>query len=497
MLLLLPATGCVLAQQQPRRVEIVQANTLEGSRIKGEDVRRLSGDVIFRQGNTLMYCDSALFYDKSNSIDAYGSIRIEGPEAHMNGKVLHYDGNTRQAVITREVKLTDDKMTLTTELLNYNTETEIADYSTGATVVDNENVLTSNRGYYYTKDKMVFFKDNVVLINPQYIVKSDTLKYNTTTATTYFYGPCFINSTGKDSSYIYCEYGWYNTKSGKSYFSRNAYIQSKENRLKGDSILYDKPEGTGRSFGNVEVTDTAQKVMILGDYAYVNEKTHRSLVTGKTQLVKIFDTDSLFMHADTLYAVEDTALKQKSYFAYKHVRIFKPDLQGKCDSLVYSTADSSMHFFSDPVLWSGANQLTADSISLMVDSGEIRKMFLNVNAFIASSEDSLRYNQVRGKEMTGYFNDNELRKIRVVGNGQTIYYIRNDKKQISGVNRAECSDLLIFVSNSDVERITLIYKPDATLYPVKETDPLEMRLKGFEWRSEIRPVSREDIFNWK
>lgn len=489
----------VFAQQpeQPRRVEIVQADALEGSKIKGEDVRRLTGNVIFRQGNTLMYCDSALFYDRSNSIDAFGSIRIEGPEANMYGKSLHYDGNTKQAVITKEVRLTDNKMTLTTEVLYYNTETEVADYNTGAKVVDNDNVLTSKKGYYYTKDKMVFFKDDVVLTNPQYIVKSDTLKYNTVSGTTYFFGPTYINSTDKDSAFIYCEYGWYNTKNGRSYFSNNAYIQTKENRLVGDSILYDKQTGIGRSFGNVEVTDTVQKVMILGDYAYVNEKTHKSLVTGKTQLVKIFDADSLFMHADTLYAVEDTVKKQKSYFAYKHVRIFKSDLQGKCDSLVYSTVDSSMHFFTDPVLWSGVNQLTADSISLLIDSNAIKKMFLRVNAFIASSEDSLRYNQVRGKDMTGYFTDNELSKIHVVGNGQTIYYIRNDEKKISAVNRADCSDMFIFMKDSEVERISLIYKPDATLYPVKETNPLEMRLKGYQWRADIRPTSREDIFNWR
>lgn len=480
-----------------QRVEIKQASMLEGKHINGEEVRQLTGDVIFKQGNTLMYCDSALFFEKSNSIDAFGNIRIEGPQTNMTGKTLHYDGNTKQAVLTQEVRLTDGKMTLTTDLLNYNTETEIADYTTGGKVVDAENVLTSNKGFYYSKDRIVFFKDNVVLTNPKYIIKSDTLKYHTPTATSYFFGPCNINSTGSDSSYIYCEYGWYNTRTQKSYFSNDAFIQSKENRLAGDSILYDKLAGIGRAFGNVEVTDTVQKVIISGDYAYVNEKTHRSLVTGKTQLIKIFDTDSLYMHADTLYALEDTVAKQKSYFAYMHVRIFKNDLQGKCDSLVYTTVDSTMHFFNDPVLWNGVNQLTADSISLVIASGKIQKMLLRVNSFIVSQEDSIRFNQVKGKDMTGYFLENELRKIHVVGNGQTVYHIRNKKKQLSGVNRAECSDMLIFIADNDVKSISLQYKPDATLYPIKDTNPEEMKLKGFGWRSGIRPVSKEDIFIWK
>jgi lipopolysaccharide export system protein LptA len=483
--------------QKTQRVEIVQANTLEGSRINGEEVRQLTGDVIFRQENTLMYCDSALFFEISNSIDAFGNIRIEGPNTKMKGKTLHYDGNTRQAVISNDVVLSDGKMNLTTDILNYNTETEVADYSTGAKVVDNNNVLTSKKGYYFTKEKMVFFKDDVVLTNPKYVMYSDTLKYYTPTATSYFYGPSYINSTGSDSSYIYCEYGWYNTKTEKSYFSKGSYIQSKSNRLAGDSILYDRLSGLGRAFGNVMIEDTVEKVIISGNYAYLNELTHRSLVTGRTQLIKIFETDSLYLHADTLYAIEDTSAKQKSYFAFNHVRIFKNDLQGKCDSLVYTTADSTMRFYNDPVLWNNANQLTADSVSLLLAGGKIQQMFLKQNSFINSQEDSLRFNQVRGKDITGYFDENKLRKIHVVGNGQTIYHVRNKKKQITGVNRAECSDMFIFINENEVQRISLIYKPDAILFPVKETNPLEMRLKGFEWRTEIRPRSKDDIFIWR
>ena len=486
-----------LTAQESKRVEIVQANSLEGSKINGEEVRSLSGDVIFKQNTTLMYCDSALFYENSNSIDAFGNIRIEGPNVKMTGKTLHYDGNTKQAVITKDVQLTDGKMTLTTQILNYNTETDIADYSTGAKVVDRENILTSKKGYYFSKERMVFFKDSVVLTNPEYIVHSDTLKYNTATATSYFYGPCYISSTGKDSSYIYCEYGWYNTNTGKSYFSSNAYIQSGSNRLEGDSILYDRNEGLGRAFHNVNVTDTVQKVIISGDYAYVNNNTHQSLVTGKAQLIKAFESDSMFMHADTLFAVEDTIRNQKTYFAYQHARIFKRDLQGKCDSLVYTSLDSTMRFYGNPVLWSEKNQLTADSISLTMSGNKIYSMQLRLNSMIVSQEDTIRFNQVKGRDMTGYFKENSLYKIDVTGNGQTIYYLRNKKQQITGVNQADCSDMVIFLNDNKVERISLIDKPDATLYPVKDTNPLELRLKGYKWLSAYRPMFKDDIFIWR
>lgn len=483
--------------QKNKQVEIIQASSLEGSKINGIEVRRLVGDVIFKQDNTLMYCDSALFYEITNSIDAYGHIRVEGPDAKLSGETLHYDGNSKTSKVEKNVRLTDGKMVLTTEAMNYDLANQIADYSTGGKVVDNENILTSQRGYYYSKQKIVFFKDNVVLTNPKYVMKSDTLKYNTSTSTSFFFGPSTIQSTGKDSAFIYCENGWYNTKTEKSYFSKNAYIQTRENVLQGDSILYDRKEGIGKAFKNVMVTDTTQKVIINGDYAHVNEKTNRSLVTGKTMLTKIFDTDSMYLHADTLYAINNTISKQKTYFAYNHVRIFKTDLQGKCDSLVYSSTDSTIYFYTNPVLWSNQNQLTADSISLILSGSKIHAMELRVNSFIASLEDSVRYNQIRGKNMTGYFNNNELYKINVNGNGQTIYYIRNDKKQLSGVNRAECSDMLIFLNESKVQRISLLTQPDATLYPVKELNPLELRLKGFSWLKFLQPTSKQDIFIWR
>ncbi|MBL7924868.1 MAG: hypothetical protein JNL88_11770, partial [Bacteroidia bacterium] len=215
-----------------------------------------------------------------------------------------------------------------------------------------------------------------------------------------------------------------------------------------------------------------------------------------TLLTKVFETDSLFLHADTLLAMQDTASRLKTYFAYHRVRIFKPDLQGQCDSLVYSTRDSTIWFYTRPVLWSNRNQLTAEKIALLLSGNKISTMQLYTGAFITGIEDSLRYNQVKGRDMTGYFVDNRLSSIKVTGNGQSIYYIRNSKQQITGVNQADCSDMMVYLKESKVSKITLIKRPDATLFPVKETDPLQMRLKDFSWKGHLQPLSKEDVFFW-
>ncbi|CAN5614650.1 OstA-like protein [soil metagenome] len=487
----------ISSAQKSQQIEIVKAGSLEGSKSNGVEVRRLVGDVVFKQEDTYMYCDSALFFEATNSIDAFGTIRIEGPKAKLYGDVLHYDGNKKQAVITgKEVRMTDDKMVLTTTAMNYDLANNIGHYSTGGRVVESQNVLTSRQGYYYSNERMLFFKDSVELTNPKYVMNSDTLKYNTTNSQAYFFGPSTIRSLGSDSTFIYCENGWYNTKTEKSYFSKNAYVQAKENRLKGDSVIYDRQNGIGRAWNNVQVSDSVQKMIIEGDYAILDEKQGTSFVTGKSMLTKIFETDSLFMHADTLYASQDSATKEKKYFAYHHTRIFKTDLQGQCDSLIYSTGDSTLWFYGAPILWNNKNQLTADLIYLKIADNKLSTLNLSANAFIAGQEDSLRFNQVKGRDMTGFFIDNKLTSIKVTGNGQTVYYLRNKKKQLTGVNKADCSDMMIYLGGNSIQKISLLNRPDATLFPVKELSPNELKLKGFEWLGGKQPKNKEDIFIW-
>jgi len=499
LLIVFIMSSYALAQDTPggRQLEIIQAGSLEGVNIGGKEVRRLVGDVIFQKDSTRLYCDSALFYEEDNSIDAYGRIRIEGKGSNLFGEFLHYDGPTRTADITgRVVRMTDGKMELTTRALRYDMEQEKGSYVTGGKVVDKDNVLTSRKGYYHALEKNFYFREDVVLVNPDYVMNSDTLRYHSPASTAYFYGPTRINSTGTDSGRIYCERGWYNTENGRAWFGGNASITSGPNRLTGDSILYSRSTGRGQAWNNVAVRDSVEEMSITGDYGWLDRGAGKSYVTGKSRLVRKLGEDSLFLHADTLYAMEDTVSGAKSFFAWHYVRMYSADLQGQCDSLVYSTRDSSMRFFNWPVLWSGANQLTADTVILLMKDNNPWKLEMHSRAFIAGREDSLRYNQVKGRSMTGWFNENRMETIMVNGNGQSVYYLRNAKKQLSAANQAACSDMRIRLKGSKVDKITLLNRPDATLYPVKQVDPQELKLKDFVWFGHLQPLTRDDIFLW-
>jgi lipopolysaccharide export system protein LptA len=496
-----------ISAQKPEKIELLNADVSEYDESVFANATRLLGNVRFRHQNVLMFCDSAYLYRDENRLEAFNNIRInQGDSLKLTGNRLLYNGDTRFAQVFENVVMTDRKMTLTTKRLDYDLFNDIAFYTDSGKIVDGENILTSKFGYYYSKSSDVYFRENVLLINPRYTIRCDTLRYNTEIKTAFFLGPTYIHSS---ENLIYCENGWYDTEKQESFFKKNSYLQTKEQRLMGDSVLYYRNTGIGKVYGNVFISDTINDLMINGDYGEYHELTDTSWVTGNALMTQIYSNDSLFLHGDTLMAVgsgKNDSLngdkKKKNLHAFHNVKLFKNDLQGVCDSLVYNYTDSTIRLFYMPVLWSGLNQMTADSIMLQSANSEISHIYLVNNSFISSmadsgseeSTDSSRYNQIRGKNMIGFLENNNLYKIDVIGNGQTIYYAKNKLDQNFAVNRADCSDLTIYVEDSKVKSITLLNKPIGTLYPIKALSASELKLKGFNWYGNLRPKTKNDIF---
>ena len=496
IVLLLLAALDVKAQTKPRqqntKIEIVNARESVG--YSNSKTNKLIGDVVFKQDNIFLYCDSAFLYDERNSVDAFGHVHIQqGDSINLYGDKLKYEGNTKIAELFDNIKLLDKTTTLTTQHLYYDLNTDVGSYLDNGKIVDKDNVLVSKKGYYNSKTKEFYFREQVVLTNPNYVMYSDTLQYNTLSKTAFFFGPTRIVSK---ENLIYCENGWYNTLTEISQFKKNSYILSKEHKLTGDSLYYNRKKGLGKAFNNVVVTDTVQKLVITGDLGINYRRPDVSVVTGKAMMTKIFDKDSLFLHADTLKTSFDSTKNERQLFAYNHVRMFKPDLRAHCDSMTYSSLDSLIKLYKTPVVWSQENQLTADLISIQISGNKIDKLFLYTNSFIISREDIVHFNQIKGKNMIGFFRNDTLSKIKVIGNGQTIYYGRDSKKELMGVNRADCSDLWIFLKDNKVDKITLLTKPEATFYPIDELSPKDLLLKDFTWQIRKRPEKKQDIFTW-
>ncbi|MCK5169703.1 MAG: organic solvent tolerance protein OstA [Bacteroidales bacterium] len=482
-----------LVAQKKEQIFIRNSNVTEWSKNRYKGARRFTGNVIFEHLNATMYCDSAYLYSGQNLIHAYSNVHVSrGDTLHVYGDFMLYNGDTDIGKFRNNVRLENEETTLYTDSLDFNNALNIAYYFEGGKTINEENTLTSVIGYYYATEDLFFYKDSVVAITPDYTIYTDTLKYYTEDKIAYFLGPTNIYN---EENHLYAENGWYKTEEKKFQFNENAQYQNKEKILKGDSLYYDELNGIGIAVQNIEMIDTAENMILKGNYAYYTKEPESFLVTDSALLIQVSNyTDSLFLHADTITSNFDSSGTYRILKAYHKVKIFKEDFQARCDSMVYNFQDSVITMYTEPILWSEGSQMTSKKVEVHIKNEKIDFFKLINTAFIVSQEDTSRYNQIRGKEMIGYIRNNKLHKIDVFGNGQTIYFTK-DKEEIVGVNFSESSDIIIYMKNGQVSRINMIKQPTGTLYPLGELE--ETKLKGFQWLEDLRPKSKMEIFFWE
>ncbi len=496
LLIIFLFSGAKLHGQQVRQIEILNADIIKSERSLDSGAQKLLGNVRFRHDDVVMTCDSAYFYSKSYSFDAFSNVVIEqGDTLFLYGDKLHYEGDTRIAMFRRNVRLVNDSTVLTTDFLDYNRETDIAYYHNGGLITEGDNTLSSRLGHYHTQTEIFHFKDSVVIINPDYNIYSDTLQYHSTTKTAYFFGPTEIIG---EENYLYCESGWYNTEKDISKMEKNACLISKGRVLRGDTLYYERKAGYGLAKQHVELFDSTQNVYLRGNHGEYYEDLQIALLTDSAYIIQVEDGDSLYIHADTLRSIADTSgvSDEKILLAYNHVKFFRYNIQGMCDSLTYIEKDSTFHLFGSPLLWADENQLTASKIELVNRNEQLHRMYLRDIALLISKEDSTKFNQIRGKSMVGYFTNNNLVQLDVIGNGQTIYYAE-DQGRIIGVNRAECTDLIIYLEDNKVKKVNYLVQPSGNYYPLDLIPDNQRTLDGFSWNEKWRPSGFVDIFSWK
>ena len=493
LLCMLLNSGISLAQKQ-RKIEIVDAGTLEYDERIGNRAKRLKDHVVFKHEEAMMYCDSAYFYSETNSVQAFNNVRIEqGDSLGMSGTTMRYDGNTKMAKVRKKVVLKHYGSYLETDSLNFDRSINMGYYFNGGNIYDGDNHLFSNRGYYYADRKDYYAVDEVVLINPQYKIFCDTLRYNTETGMTYFYGPTTIVS---DSNTIYCENGYYDTRLDLASFSENASLFSGHQILRGDSLFYDRNLRMGKAFMHVSVIDTLENVRAYGNYGQYYENPEKAMLTDSVLVVYVNEGDTLFMHSDTVHIDIDSA-NNKLVRAFRHVQVFRDDVQARCDSLVYNSADSISEMFGKPVIWSQGNQLSGEKMILYFENDKAHHAEITGYALIVQQEDSSYFNQIQGRRLVAYFRDNDVCRVEIYNDSQTIYFIRDENTQeLTGLNKIFCTDMIIYREDKKVERIKFFEKPDGIIIPIDQLKEADAFLKDFKWYEKYRPQSKDDIFIW-
>jgi lipopolysaccharide export system protein LptA len=321
---------------------------------------------------------------------------------------------------------------------------------------------------------------------------ADTMDYNTVSEIAYFTGPTELKG---DSLYLYCEKGWYDTKKEVTSVWKKSMIDNRKQIIHGDSLFFNDSTGYGESFRNVIIEDTINKIAVKGNYAWYYKQPERFFVTNRAVFIQISQKDSLFLHADTIKSITRSDTTGKVYRlmrAYYGCRIFSKDIQAKCDSLSYSFQDSVIRLYRAPVIWTEEDQLTSDSMAVFTKNRQTDRLELYNNAFIASQVDTTRFNQIKGRSLTGHFRNNELYKINIKGNGEILFYLL-DAEAVAGVEQSKCADIEILFTKGKVSEIYERESPEGFIDPPLPLTPV--RFDGFKWLDNLRPKKRDDIFN--
>ena len=487
-------------QNDPKRVYLIHADELRYDRWRNNDAQVLTGSVQFEHDGARLYCDSANFFEASNSFEAWGHVRmVQGDTLSLTSDQGYYDGNQQMMEAKDNVVLKHRKTTLYTDELYYDRIWNQGYFQNGGRLVDNNTTLTSDWGEYHTDTKMAIFYYAVDMVDKKFHLTTDSLYYNTQTKRAHIVGPSDIVS-GK--SHIYSERGFHNTVTEESELLDRSILRNEGRTLIGDSVWHNGKTGVSEAFNNVIFKDTVNKSILQCDYGHYEDETGYAVCTDRALAIDYSQRDSLFMHADTIKVFSynlDTDSVYRVLHAYNKVRAYRFDLQAVCDSLVYSSLDSCMTMYKDPITWNMNQQLVGEEIQVFMKDSVIDHAHVIDNAFsIEQLPVEKCYNQVSSKEMFAFFTEGRIHEAQAKDNVITIYY-PEDKADSSyvGMVYMETNELKIYMDS--LGKMSRIWAPksDGTMYPMSQIPPNRRELQGFAWYDYVRPLNKDDVFIWR
>ena len=459
----------------------------------------LNGNVAFLHKGALLTCDSAYFYQESNSFKAFGHVKMrQGDTLSLTSDYAFYDGDNQMAEARHNVLLRHRGTKLYTDSLNYDRLYNIGYFFEGGKMVDRNNVLVSDWGEYDTETRKAVFNYNVNLRNPKFTLTTDTLHYDTRTSLANIVGPSVIRSK---ESVIHTSDGYYNTNTGRARLYGRSTMSNKGKEITGDSLFYDEKRGISQGYRNVIYKDTQKKNELHCNYLWYNEKNGFAFATENPVMMEYSQKDTLFVHSDTIKVITyhlNTDSVYRTAHCYNKVRAFRNDVQAVCDSLVYNTKDSCMTMYRDPIAWSGDRQLLGEEIQVFMKDSTIHRAHVIGQALsIEQMADSIHFNQISSKEMLAYFEKGEIYEAESKDNVQIVYYpIDDSDSTIIGLNYTETSQMRMFLENRKMKKIWMP-KAEGTLYPLSQVPPDKYFLPNYAWFDYIRPLNKDDIFNWR
>ena len=500
----------VQAMQAPRkkhkkrpegeRVYLLHADELRYDMFgRNPDAQIVKGKVSFMHQGGHLTCDSAYFYQGTNSVKAFGHVHYrQGDTLSLTCERAEYDGMMQMMHARRNVVLHHRRQTLKTDSLDFDRLYNMANFFDGGTLIDGKDRLVSDWGEYHTETREAKFVFNVKLRSGKDVVTTDTLYYDVPTSTAHMVGPSKIVS---GSSVVNTADGYYDTKTDKAKLFGRSTLVDKDKSITGDSLYYVK-DGESTGYGNVVYVDKKNKNSLTCNYLRYNEKTGMGFATKRPVAIDYSQKDTLWMHSDTMriytFNINTDSVYRKVH-AYPHVRAFRNDMQAICDSLVFNSKDSCMTMYKDPVIWNANRQMLGEEIRAYMADSTIRFAHVIGQALsIEQMPDSVHYNQITSSEMKSYFEKGEMKMTEAIGNVQTVYYMTNDKdSSLVGLNYLETDTMRMYLGAARKLDKIWTNKFTSTMYPITQVPPAKYKLPNFAWFEDLRPMDKNDIFVWR
>ncbi|MGQ7944752.1 OstA-like protein [Flavobacterium sp. WC2509] len=491
--LVLLSVNFVLAQA-PKKIHIEQSDFADVDELKFPDALLLTGNVKVSHDGVVLTCNKAYFFQKENYLKAFGNVQlVQGDTLYLNSNYAEYSGELKKAFATGNAVMSSPDATLATDTINFDRNIQEVYYNTPGTIINKDNTLKSKSGRYFVKEKKFLFLTAVTLTNKTYEIKSNHLDYYSNSGHSYLFGPSTITSK---TNYIYTEKGFYDTKKNLAHFLDKSYIKYDDRIIKGDSLYYDRNKEFASATRNVKITDSINRGVIRGHYAELYKKKDSMFVTKRALAVNFVDNDSVYIHGKKLMVTGKE--NDRIIRAFNNVRFYKTDMSGKCDSIHSSAKISLTKLIGNPILWNGDSQITGDVMHLIGDKNTQKLDSLKVlnNTFLVSKDTlGTGYNQTKGQNLFGKFKDGKLHEVDIIKSAEVIYYMRNDAKELIGINKNVSSKINIIFDNNAIDTITFFKQVDGIIYPEAELPENARTLRGLNWRGEERIKSKDDVFS--
>ena len=479
--------------QTPKKILIEHSDYFDVNQIEVPDAVLLTGNVRINHDGVIMTCNKAYYFQKENYIKAFGNVQlVQGDTLYLNSKYAEYNGNVKQAFATGKAVMRSPESTLETDTINFNRNTQEVYYNSQGKIVNRDNTLKSKSGKYFVAEKKFQFLTAVTITNPKYVIKSNHLDYYSNSGHTYLFGPSTITSK---ANYIYTEKGFYDTKKNVAHFLRKSYIKYDDRLIEGDSLYYDRNQEFASATRNVKITDSINRGIVKGHYAEIYKNKDSLFVTKRAVAINFVENDSVYIHGKKLLVTGPEG--SRIIRAFNNVRFYKTDMSGKCDSLHSNSKIALTKLIGKPILWNGDSQITGDLMHLLGNNTTRKLDSLKVlnNTFLVSKDTlGTGYNQVKGQNLYGKFEDGKLHDVDIIKNTEVIYFMRNEEQELIGINKNVSSKINIIFDKNAIETISFFNQVDGDIYPEADLPENARKLRDLNWRGFERIKSKDEIF---